>query len=105
MPSAIPAVACHNMRPLKFILVFICFISCVDKTKQPEQDQSFKAFAQRTRLVDTGFMKMVKLNDITVCSSTITDIKKIGYNPVLTPKHQIDPLITSVNWQDEERNV
>jgi hypothetical protein len=45
-------------------------------------------------------MKTVKLNNILVCNSTITDIKKLGYNLVLTSKEQIDSLITAVNWQE-----
>ncbi len=90
------------MRPLIFTLIFVIFVSCSDQTQKSKHDQSFKAFVQKTRLVDTAFVKTVKLNDITVCSSTITDIKQLGYNPFLIPKEQIDSLIAAVNWQEGE---
>ncbi|MBX3240069.1 MAG: hypothetical protein KIT80_22495 [Chitinophagaceae bacterium] len=90
------------MRPILFIVTLLFFASCSDKTQKSKNDQSFKAFIQKTRLVDTSFISTVKLNDIIVCSSTITDIKQKGYTPVLTPKEQIDSLIAAVNWQDGE---
>ena len=33
---------------------------------------------------------------------SITDIKRLGYHPVSTPKEKINSLIAAVNWQDED---
>jgi hypothetical protein len=76
------------------------FASCSEKKQKRKNDQRFNAFIQETRIVDTLFMSAVNLNDIIVCSSTITDIMQKGYTPVLTPKEQIDSLVVAVNWQD-----
>lgn len=92
-------VTCHSMRPIHFIIILLFLASCSEKNQKPKNNEHFNAFIQKSRIVDTLFMSAVKLNDIIVCSSTITDIKQKGYTPVLTPKEQIDPLVLAVNWQ------
>lgn len=90
------------MKNLLFIVTFFIFTSCSDKTEKSSSDNEFKAFAQKSLLVDTSFIKTVKLNDITVCNSTITDLRKMGYVLVSHPKDQVDSLINAINWEEGE---
>lgn len=88
------------MRTLILMVILLSLGCYSDKNQKLNNNEIFKAFTQKTRLVDTSFISKVKLNEIIVCNSTITDITQKGYKLVLTPKEQIDSLVTAVNWQD-----
>ncbi|HTF30344.1 MAG TPA: hypothetical protein VK625_15940 [Flavitalea sp.] len=80
--------------------MLILFSGCFDDKHREAQAQSYMSFVQKTRLVDSNFVSSVKLDELIVCNSTITDLKKLGYELVAMPKTEIDSLITAENWQE-----
>ncbi|MEN9599258.1 MAG: hypothetical protein RL596_1577 [Bacteroidota bacterium] len=88
------------MRPNLLIIILILIASYACLTKKPKNEQLDKAFTQKTYRVDSLFTSKIKLNEISVCSTTITDLKQKGHAPVLMPHEQIDSFIKDINWQE-----
>lgn len=85
------------MRYLLNILVIFSLIGCSQfENRSISSDSS--TCRQKTLVVDTGFIKSIRLDDIIVCNTTITDLKKKGLNPVIKDNSTIDSLIKATNW-------
>ncbi|TAF63761.1 MAG: hypothetical protein EAZ55_12915 [Cytophagales bacterium] len=86
--------------------------SCRDESKSNKQ--RFNTFTQKTFEVDTSLMCRFRLDGIILCYTTITDLKKMGFQPIYMPKPYLEKDITEItkgsgqNWKyylDKKKNI
>jgi hypothetical protein len=85
------------MKYLIVILAIFSLVNCSQVEKRSVSSDS-AVFGQKTMVLDTGFIKSIRLDDIIVCNTTITDLRKKGFNPEIKDNNSIDSLIKSSGW-------
>lgn len=73
---------------IHFTIILLIFTSC-----QTEKNESSFNFLQKPVVIDTSFIKNVKVDSIIVGYSTLTDLNNKEYNLIVTEEYQKDDII------------